>query len=137
MEQRVTSAPPTAEPRVAAAIAAALGRPRRDPAACRHQPPAGFRPKQPVAIEIAVDKARKLASAHLYYRHVNQAERWENAAMAARDNLYRASIPAAYTDSPYPLQYYFGFEEGPEKAWLYPGFAANLANQPYFVLRRV
>jgi hypothetical protein len=137
MEQRLASAKATAEPRVTAAIAEAGGRPLRNPAACHHQPPTGFRPKQPVAIEIAVDKARKLASARLYYRHVNQAERWETVEMAAQDNLCRASIPAAYTDSPYPLHYYFEFKQAPDKAWLYPGFAADLANLPYFVLRRV
>ena len=49
---------------------------------------------------------------------------------------YRAAIPAAYTDSPYPLQYYFEVRESAEKAWLYPGFAADLANQPYYVVRR-
>ena len=56
--------------------------------------------------------------------------------MEAQGNVYRGSIPAAYTDSPYPLQYYFELKESPERAWLYPGFTANLANQPYFVLRR-
>jgi hypothetical protein len=49
----------------------------------------------------------------------------------------RASIPAAYTDSPFPLQYYFEFHAAPDKAFLHPGFAPDLANQPYFVLRRV
>ena len=33
-------------------------------------------------------------------------------------------------------QYYFEFKERPDKAWLYPGFAENLANLPYFVVRR-
>ncbi len=133
VEQR--SAATAGEPRVVAALEEVLRRPRRSSAACTHQPPGGFRPKEPVAIEIAVEKGRKLAAVRLYYRHVNQAERFESAAMEARDNVYRANIPAGYTDSPYPLQYYFEFREGPEKAWLYPGFAANLANQPYFVLR--
>jgi hypothetical protein len=68
---------------------------------------------------------------------VNQAERFASVEMDARGNLYRASIAADYTDSPYPLQYYFEFKEGPEKAWLYPGFASDLANQPYFVVQRV
>ena len=63
-------------------------------AACRHEPPAGFLPKQAVAIEVAVDRARKLASARLYYRHVNQAERWESAEMALGDGVWRAAIPA-------------------------------------------
>jgi hypothetical protein len=135
MEQRLPHAKAGADPRIAAAIAEVLGRPRRQSDECRHQPPAGFRPRQSVPIEIAVEKGRKPSSARLYYRHVNQAERYQSVEMDLRDNAYRASIPAGYTDSPYPLQYYFEFKEAPDKAWLYPGFAANLANQPYFVLR--
>ena len=71
----------------------------------------------------------------LYYRHVTQAERWLSMEMEGADRRYRAAIPAGYTASPYPLQYYFECKDGPEKAWLYPGFAADLANQPYFVVR--
>jgi hypothetical protein len=56
--------------------------------------------------------------------------------MEARDRLYRATIPAAYTDSAFPLQYYFELRESPEMAWLHPGFSADLANQPYYVVRR-
>jgi len=75
----------------------------------------------------------KLASVRLYYRHANQAERFQLVEMDAR---YHASIPAAYTDSPYPLIYYFELRESPQKAWLYPGFNEDRTNQPYFVVRR-
>ena len=106
----------------------------RPPLTATHMPPAGFTPKQVVALEIAA--ARKLTSALLWYRHVNQAERWISTEMIADGGAYRAAIPAVYTDSPYPLQYYFEFRAAPEKAWLHPGFDADLLNQPYFVLRR-
>jgi len=56
--------------------------------------------------------------------------------MTKQDNRYRATIPASYNDSLYPLQYYFELKEGPDTAWLYPGFAADLANLPYFPVRR-
>jgi hypothetical protein len=46
----------------------------------------------------------------------------------------RAVIPAAYTDSPYPLQYYFEVREGPTRAWLWPGLTRALTGQPYYVL---
>lgn len=85
---------------------------------------------------IAIIVESEPASVRLYYRHVNQAERFQTVEMEARENAYRASIPAAYTDSPYPLQYYFELKESPERAWLYPGFAPDLANQPYVLLRR-
>jgi hypothetical protein len=78
----------------------------------------------------------KVRSVGMYYRHVNQAERFENVEMAVQGGTYRATIPAAYTDSPYPLQYYFEIRESAGKASLYPGFAPDLANQPYFVVRR-
>jgi hypothetical protein len=56
--------------------------------------------------------------------------------MQGQGNRYQTVIPAAYTNSPYSIQYYFELKEGPETAWLYPGFAADHANQPYFVVRR-
>jgi hypothetical protein len=71
----------------------------------------------------------------LYYRRVTQEERFQTAPMQAAGNSYRATIPAAYTASPYPLQYYFELK-APAAAWLYPGFSAALANQPYFVVRQ-
>jgi hypothetical protein len=72
----------------------------------------------------------------LYYRRVNQEERFQTAAMTGADTRYRATIPAAYTDSPFALQYYFEVAESPETVWLFPGFTAERANQPYFVARR-
>jgi hypothetical protein len=73
----------------------------------------------------------------MYYRHVNQAERFESAEMQAREDRYRAVIPASYTQSLFPLQYYFELKSGPDQACLVPGFAANLSSQPYFVVRRI
>jgi hypothetical protein len=49
---------------------------------------------------------------------------------------FLAKIPAAYTDTQYPLQYYFELKEGPKSAWMYPGFNKELTNQPYFVVRK-
>ncbi len=56
--------------------------------------------------------------------------------MQAQGGRYRSAIPAGYTTSPYPLEYFFTLHDGPGTAWLYPGFEANLANQPYFVVRQ-
>jgi hypothetical protein len=135
MAQRLDQAGTAGAPpeRVGKAIAEALGRPRRPSLPCRHTPPPVLHPGQPLELELA---APKLVSARIYYRHVNQAERFESAEMQARDNRYRAVIPAGYTQSLYPLQYYFELKSGPEQACLVPGFAANLSNQPYFVVRR-
>ena len=43
----------------------------------------------------------------------------------------------AYTDAPYPLQYYFVLTDAAGRAWMYPGFTSDLSNQPYVVLRRL
>ena len=93
-------------------------------------------PKQAVPIDISMPPQGDPVRAALHYRHVNQAERFESVEMESRGNGFRATIPAEYTDSPYPLQYYFEFKQGRQRAWLYPGFTADLLNQPYFVLRR-
>jgi hypothetical protein len=136
MEQRLPAAKAAADPRVQVAIQEALARPKREPAAARHQAPTQFRPKAPLELVFSLEKGTKLSSARLYYRHVNQAERFESAEMEPRADAWRAAIPAAYTDSPYPLQYYFELKQSPEKAWLHPGFTEDLSNQPYFVVRR-
>ena len=72
----------------------------------------------------------------LYYRHVNQAERFNVAAMNRIDDRFRAIVPASYTDSVYPLEYYFEVKGTTGRAQLYPGFSRALTNQPYFVVRR-
>ena len=72
----------------------------------------------------------------LHYRHVNQAERWQSAPMQPSDRLWRATIPADYTQSPYPLQYYFEVKDAPASAGLFPGLGEHLTRQPYFVVRR-
>ena len=128
LEKRLDTAKASDHPRLRAAIAEAIGRPRRLTIAVRHTPPARFTPKQALALSVKVD----VGQGRLYYRHVNQAERWESVELVSG----AASIPAAYTDSPYPLQYYFELRSAADNAWLYPGFAPDLANQPYFVVRR-
>jgi hypothetical protein len=135
MEQKAGAAQMVDEPRVRTAIAEVLAGPVRDAGACTHQPPAAFHAKQAVVLQIAVP-GRKVASVRVYYRHVNQAERFQFIAMEARGDAWAANIPAAYTDSPYPLQYYFEVREFRAKAWLYPGLGTELTNQPYFVVRR-
>jgi hypothetical protein len=72
-------------------------------------------------------------TARLFYRHVNHGERWRSMAMSQEGDSFRAAIPGAYTNSPYPLQYYFVLEKGAQSA-LYPGFNATLSNQPYFAV---
>jgi hypothetical protein len=116
------------------AIQEALGRPVRPSAMCHHTQQERFKAGEPLDIELLVEKG--IGSARLFYRRVNHAERYKALEMQLIGRSYRATIPADYTNSEYPLQYYFELREKPEKAWLYPGFRADLTNQPYFVVHK-
>ena len=132
LEKRLPTATLTNDPRVKAAIAQAIGRPQRPSTAMHHRLPDRFRRGQALALELM---GPILASARLHYRHVNQAERWQSVVMDRKGNVYVAVIPSEYTDSPFPLQYYFELKSAPDLAWVYPGFPADLAGQPYHVIR--
>jgi hypothetical protein len=124
----------TSQPRVTAAIQEALGRPRRVIPAVRHDPPAKFHSGQP--LELVMSLSEKDTVVRLFYRHVDQAERYTVAPMEMRGQQFHATIPASYTASEYPLEYYFEVQESTTKVCLYPGFSESLTNQPYFVVRR-
>ena len=121
------------------AIHEALGRPVQ-PASRRHHTPApALQPGTPLQVELQAEKSEASPaslSVRLMYRHVNQAESYDVAEMKLLHGRYYAQIPAACTQSPYALQYFFEVHEGPQQAWLLPGFDPNLATQPYFVVRR-
>ncbi len=112
----------------------AVARPARP--RCGHLPPAKFSPGEPIPLEIAAQSGFRLASAVLHYRHVDQSAAYHTVEMTATGDRCRAEIPGQYTDSPYPMLYYFELHDGGGAAWIYPGFNADLANQPYFVVRQ-
>lgn len=122
------------QPKVSAAIQEALGRPQRTIPSIEHHPPATFHAGQP--LELTLSLPQQDSAVRLYYRHVDQAERFITIPMELREQHHHATIPAAYTDSQYPLQYYFELKASPTKVSLYPGFSKSLTNQPYFVVRR-
>ncbi|MDB5245934.1 MAG: hypothetical protein JWQ40_328 [Segetibacter sp.] len=117
------------------AVQEALGRPKRLLANCTHSKPEKFSNNQPLILELSAQKMPR--SVKLFYRHVNQGERYQSAEMQVSGKSYRATIPAAYTNTKYPLEYYFELQEAPASASLYPGFNPDLTNQPYFVVRQV
>jgi hypothetical protein len=114
------------------AIRAATEQSRRASVKCDHVPPKSFHPGNSVSIDLSPDGP--LATARLHYRRVNQAERWQALDMERVGRGFKAAIPADYTSSPFPLEYYFELRRDATTAWLHPGFAPNLANEPYFVL---
>ncbi|MCH8120735.1 MAG: hypothetical protein IIC00_13545 [Planctomycetes bacterium] len=110
--------------------------PRQSRPRCQHLPPATFGPGKPIPLEIAAEAGYKLASATLHYRHVDQSDEYRVAEMSGDGGRYRAVIPGEYTDSAYPVLYYFVLRDYKGDAWIYPGLNNDLANQPYFIVRR-
>jgi hypothetical protein len=122
-------------PEAIKAVNTCLGPVQRTVAKCSHHQPKTFAQGNALTLQLSFDKAP--ASARLYYRHVNMAERYESVEMKANVNNYEATIPATYTQTGYPLSYYFEIEESPASVVLYPGFNEMRNNQPYFVIRQV
>ncbi len=122
----------------AAAIHAVMTKVRRPAVACAHAPADSFKPGQALGVALKVDRAVGAGlSAQLHYRHVNQGERWRVAPMTRQGDAFHGAIEAEYTQSPYPLQYYFELRRE-SVAWLYPAFNATLSNEPYYsVWKRV
>ena len=111
----------------------------RPPLAELHTPPPSFQRGKPFPIVARVPKVGNLATIvglRLRYRHVNQAEIWQSAEMERTGEDSHAVIAADYTDSPFPLQYYFQIRTGSGKAWLYPGLEARWHGQPYYFVRQ-
>ncbi|MEO8481113.1 MAG: hypothetical protein ABI634_02815 [Acidobacteriota bacterium] len=124
------------DPKAEAAVATALAHPRRPPPPCRHTSPATFTAGSALALKVTLTQPARATGATCYYRHVNQADRFEQVAMTRAGADVLATIPAAYTDSPYPLQYYVVIHEGPATAHLFPGLGPDHMSQPYVVVRR-
>jgi hypothetical protein len=128
------SAPPE---KIAAFISTVLGRPRRPAGTVVHTPPTSFRRRQLVALELTPTGENMGAKAVLlYYRHTQQAESWCTAQMRVLPDRAECIIPAEYTDTPFPLQYYFELSDASGQRWLYPGLGPVLTDQPYFLLRQ-
>ncbi len=107
----------------------------------RFTAPDTFQPGSPLTLHLTTVGP---TTAILWYRHVNQAERWRSVPMQKtgpikgqtypaefHPNPYTATIPANYTNSPYPLQYYFEFRTVTD-ATMYPMLHIDQAVQPYF-----
>lgn len=105
----------------------------------QHVAPASFTPGVPLTIEVVAGEGRP-TRARLYYRHINQAERFRAIEMGHGEvddggGCLRGDIPGDYTGSPFPLQYFFELRDDAGRAWRWPGLGPELADQPYFVVR--
>jgi hypothetical protein len=113
--------------------ALSIDRPQRASVPCYHAAPPSFHPGDPLLIQLILPTPA--TSVHLFYRRVNHAERWQSLPMESSGSTYKATIPGAYTQTQFPLQYYFELQSA-KAAWLYPAFNATLSNQPYYVVPR-
>jgi hypothetical protein len=141
MQKKLQSPPASADSgeHGAEATRAATGRPVRPSVGSAHLSPASFHPGQalPLSIQISGSDANNAPiSVHLFYRHVNQAERWLSIPMEHGNGSYTAAIPSDYTSSIYPLQYYFELRHENASAWFYPAFNSTLSNQPYYAVSK-
>ncbi len=123
---------PTARER---ALKIATSRPARPDLRARHTPASHFQAGQPLGVTLLMSDVKPLRVT-LHYRHVNQAERWESVPLSANGESFSGEIPAAYAASRFPLQYYFEVQTAPATATLFPPLAPDLANVPYYVVRR-
>jgi len=126
----------TASEHTRRAIGAATGRPSRPVAACDHKPPGSFVPGAPLPLSVTVLVPEEVASIHLHYRHVNQAERWKRLEMMRDGGNFTAAIPAEYTQTDFSLEYYFDLASPSGAARLEPEFNDALSNQPYYAVMK-
>jgi hypothetical protein len=128
-------AEPIQEPsaRIATAIRAVLGQPPPLTIPVHHQPPHLFKRGEDLRLVVMVPE--EIIEVRLHYRRVNQAENYLTLAMERQGTQCEGAIPAEYTRTDFPLEYYFEVRKSDGTAGLYPGFSAALTNQPYFVIR--
>jgi hypothetical protein len=112
----------------AKAISAVTENPKPKMIEFHHTPSRSFKPGAPLTISISGLSA---VGVTLFYRHVNQAERWQSIAMSKSARGFAAAIPGEYTQSPYPLQYYFAASIRDEFVSL-PQWNSTMSNQPYY-----
>ncbi|TVY11023.1 hypothetical protein [Paenibacillus cremeus] len=110
---------------------------KRERPAVMHESPEVFRRGEPVKVKVTVAGPGAGTQVTLLYRHANQAEAYQSVPMLHTDTSghYSAVIPGAYTDSSFPIGYLFELSNESGDVWLAPGLAADLSNQPYYVLR--
>jgi len=135
----IESLPPPAnnnatDPQTLAALLDEIANPPKPPAMpdIQYQPPKSIHRGDSLRIQIPVPKTP--VSLRLCYRHLNQAEPYQYINMRQRYESIDATIDGSFTDSPFPLQYYFQWRT-PDGVGIYPGFAENFRGQPYFVVR--
>ncbi|MBS7701599.1 MULTISPECIES: hypothetical protein [unclassified Chelatococcus] len=97
--------------------------------------PITFMRGRDLVVEIGFDGEVSVDEVILRYRHVNQSETHRSVAMTRASSNWIATIPAAFTDTAFPIQYYVVASAG-GRQWPLPGLGVGLDQRPYFVARQ-
>lgn len=110
--------------------------PRSSRPRVEHTQPEPFTRAETITVEATITDSAFDGRILLHYRHLNQGEDFQTVEMTREGQRFAATMPASYTDSDFPLVYYFTVRDLCGDAWIVPGLDRNLANQPYCVLRQ-
>ena len=99
-----------------------------------HSNPKNFIKRKKISLSCKINSNKNLLG-YLHYREVNQSKKWIKRKLVKIKNVYNVTIPANFTDTDYPIQYYFEFENKQFSSFA-PGFNKFLSNQPYYLLRQ-
>ena len=131
--ERFFASAPAKTTSAADALRRAAAPPTRPTLDAHHTPADSFNPGRDLPLTISTPST--ITEAVLWYRHVNHGERWRSAPMEHSAHSHSAAIPADYTNSLYPLQYYFELRTA-SAATLHPLFNSTWSNQPYYAIHR-
>lgn len=76
----------------------------------------------------------RISGATLHYRRLDQSETFRCVDMERVGDGFAGSVPAAYTDTTYPLMYFVEVHRDGEHPIIHPGLDESLSNQPYVVV---
>ncbi len=116
------------------AIKQAISRPVRPIVKIGHVPQEFFQESKPLLISLEIENNPE--EVVLHYRHINQSKYWESLVLQKKNTFYVGEIPESYTNYRFALQYYFEIKISSSQATLFPAFDDDLANVPYYVVRR-
>jgi hypothetical protein len=100
-----------------------------------HQMPSYFTKGEKLGVLLELPGASDGLKVVLHYRHANQSEHYVVTEMKRDGASFAAEIPAAYTESPFGILYFFEVVESDSGARLYPGLNEDISNQPYYFIQ--
>lgn len=85
-------------------------------------------------VRLTVGDPAAISSATLHHRRLDQSETFCTVEMDRCETGFVGAVPAAYTDTAYPLVYFVEVHRAGDHPVVFPGFDDSLSNQPYVVV---